>query len=328
MFVQGQREIFYGKRYEIDEMAGSGGIGTVYHAHRTAPRRPTEAAVKIHQQTYTKQIGRINQSIETVRERVRKLKRILAVYQHDGPIEIFNTENSEDYVTVSDWVGGTKLSDIISTLPQDLSAERLQFAMDIIALLADTLDTLEKLEVIHGDLTTDNIKVAGISQQQVAVRCDSSKLGVKLIDTDFTRVFGGHDLYDEPTIGKVRYLSPEYLSSQIAEARSEIFSLGMIFMELIGGNTNESNLYFDFINQAGLVHGKSQYSFVFNIAELDKIHDAAVEVIDTEVRKLPKDRKRALLTKARDMASGMLKFERTNRFSPKELASKARKRAA
>jgi len=191
--------------YEILESIGSGGMGEVWKARDT-------------------RLGRIV-AIKKVREqhseRFKQEARSIAALNHPNICQIHDI--GDDYL-VLEYVEGKPLSS-----PQ-LEQEAVRLAIQI----ASALEEAHQHGIIHRDLKPSNIMV-------------TEKGSVKLLD------FGLAKLYEQdasvsslPTadmpatqagaiLGTVAYMSPEQAQGKPADARSDIFSFGLVLFEMLSG---------------------------------------------------------------------------------------------
>jgi len=205
--------------YEILERIGAGGMGEVWKARDTRLGR-TVAIKKVKEQHS---------------ERFKQETRSIAALNHPNICQLFDI--GSDYL-VLEYVEGKSLS---SPLPEN---EAVRLAIQI----ATALEAAHKKNIIHRDLKPGNIMVTGEGS-------------VKLLD------FGLAKLYEQdaggvppatstlPTadfpatqagtvLGTLAYMSPEQAQGRPADARSDIFSFGLVLYEMLSGRrafSGESN---------------------------------------------------------------------------------------
>jgi serine/threonine protein kinase len=200
--------------YEILASIGAGGMGEVWKARDTRLGR----------------IVAIKKVKEQHSERFKQEARSIAALNHPYICQIHDI--GPDYL-VLEYVEGKPLS---SALPE---REAVRLAIQI----ASALEAAHKKGIIHRDLKPGNIMV-------------TNEGSVKLLD------FGLAKLYEQdaaitqsPTadfpatqagavLGTVAYMSPEQAQGQPADARSDIFSFGLVLYEMLSGRrafAGESN---------------------------------------------------------------------------------------
>ncbi|HEV2523044.1 MAG TPA: serine/threonine-protein kinase [Candidatus Acidoferrales bacterium] len=140
---------------------------------------------------------------------------------HPGVVRVFNDEERSRRYMVLEWVDGRLLRQILNEqkkLPQDR-------AIRITLALCKTLDYIHSQGVVHRDLKPENIMVGPDDQ-------------VKLIDFGIAANAGSRRLtFAKLTeaMGTPDYISPEQVKGKRGDARSDIYSLGIMFYEMLTG---------------------------------------------------------------------------------------------
>ena len=138
-----------------------------------------------------------------------------------GVVRVFHDEDRSRRYMVLEWVDGRLLRQVLNEqkkLPQD-RAIRLTLA------LCDTLDYVHSQGVVHRDLKPENIMVGPNDQ-------------IKLIDFGIAANAGSRRLtFAKLTeaMGTPDYISPEQVKGKRGDARSDIYSLGIMFYEMLTG---------------------------------------------------------------------------------------------
>jgi eukaryotic-like serine/threonine-protein kinase len=201
------------QRYRILEPLGAGGAGEVYRAHDE--RLGREVALKI---------LRLDCCGPAAGERMRREARILSQLSHPGISTIHDVESADGYdFIVMELVSGETLTSRLTRgpLPEDV-------ARAYGAEIADALAAAHERGVIHRDLKPGNVMID-----------DRGRL--KLLDfglavpsaaasTETTA-----DALSGTLVGTVPYMSPEQLLGRSIDARSDLFSLGVILYEMTAG---------------------------------------------------------------------------------------------
>jgi eukaryotic-like serine/threonine-protein kinase len=186
--------------YEILSPLGAGGMGEVWKARDTRLNR--EVAIKFSNEKFTDRFEREAKSI--------------AALNHPNICHLYDV--GENYL-VMELIEGEPLK---GPLPLDL-------ALKYGAQICDALDAAHSKGITHRDLKPANILV--------------TKQGIKLVDFGIAKQSGPlkeTDATDALTrqgaiVGTLNYMSPEPLQSKEADARSDIFSFGLLLYEMLTG---------------------------------------------------------------------------------------------
>ena len=207
--------------YEILSSLGAGGMGEVYRAKDK--RLGRDVALKILPPDVTSEPGRL--------ERFDREARAIAALNHPHIVTIYSTEHVDDvrFLTM-ELVDGCTLHDLV--LSSGMTIPRF---LEIAIPLADALAAAHQKQIMHRDLKPGNVMV-------------SSEGRVKVLDFGLARV-GGVDAGEETVlatqapitkqgviVGTMPYMSPEQVEGRFLDARSDLFSLGVIFYELLNGD--------------------------------------------------------------------------------------------
>lgn len=193
-------------RYELLDRLGKGGIGVVYRARDTRLDRPV--AVKM-------LLGDLEGDNET-RERFLREARAAGELSHRNIIRIydFGEEGGRAFI-VMELLEGASLNDFLKTHP-DLSLDR---KLQIMIGVCEGLTFSHSRSIIHRDIKPANLFITKDDQVKVLdfglARIASSKLTRGL-------VFGTPD-----------YMSPEQVRGKVVDERSDIFSLGAVFYQVL-----------------------------------------------------------------------------------------------
>jgi serine/threonine-protein kinase len=204
--------------YRIDRRLGRGGMGEVFLAWD--PRLEREVAVK-----------RIRSGAGTPtdserRARFRHEARITAALNHPAIVQVFDlitTEGDTDHL-VMEYVPGLSLHEVLRQGPLPL-ARGLAVALDV----AEGLAYAHRRGVLHRDLKTENVLLTHEGQAKI------SDFGIAL------RRSPGPDAErltrEGMVVGTHRAMSPEQACGEEVDARSDLFSLGVLFYELFTGSS-------------------------------------------------------------------------------------------
>jgi eukaryotic-like serine/threonine-protein kinase len=199
-------------RYEIVRELGQGAMGTVYLGRD--PKINREVAIK------TLAYSEVDEAqLPIIKERFFREAEAAGRLNHPGIVTIFDAGEEHDLAYLAmEFLDGEDLS--VYCKPNTLLpvAEVLR----IIADIAEALAYAHNNEVVHRD-----IKPANIMRQP-----DGS---VKVTDFGIARVVSDSETQTGIILGTPSYMSPEQVAAKRVDGRSDLFSLGSVFYELLCG---------------------------------------------------------------------------------------------
>jgi tetratricopeptide (TPR) repeat protein len=198
-------------RFEIEQLAGSGGMGMVYRALDRETR--TVVALKV---------LRGERAHEP--ERFQRESRVLAELHHPAIVRYVahgTTAEGDSYLAM-EWLSGEDLQMRLAS-----SALSVGETLSILARVADALGAAHAHAIVHRDIKPSNIFLEGAAID-----------AVKLLDFGVARVNRETQTATsfETTLGTPEYMSPEQARGlRNLDARSDIFSLGCVAFECLTG---------------------------------------------------------------------------------------------
>lgn len=192
--------------YRIVDKIGAGGMGEVYLAEDT----------ELHRKVALKFLPPHLCQDEDCRRRFKREAQAAAKLSHPNIVTIHEVgEHQTRPYFVMEHVEGRSLRDVKA---EELDIDRI---VGIAIQLCDGLQTAHAAGVIHRDIKPSNIII------------DSSGRP-RLLDFGLATVKGGEQLTKTgSTLGTVGYMSPEQIDGKETDARSDLFSLGVVLYELI-----------------------------------------------------------------------------------------------
>ncbi|HEY6264735.1 MAG TPA: serine/threonine-protein kinase [Candidatus Acidoferrum sp.] len=195
-------------RYEILEIIGTGASGRVARAHD--PMIGRQVAIKL----FAKELaqGEARQRFLQEARVVGQLSHPSIIALHDMGIE----EATQTPYLVMEFLEGQPLDRIL-----ERGSVPYPRACAIVAEVACALGAAHRKGVIHGDVKPANILIT-----------DDGR--VKLMDFGMARL-SSHDTGTTPLLGTPAYWCPEQIMGKPQDARSDLFSLGVVLYELVTG---------------------------------------------------------------------------------------------
>ena len=200
-------------RYEIQAVVGTGGMAVVYRAWDKIKKRTV--AVKVLRPEY-------EQDEEFVRRFSREAE-AAAKMSHENIVNLLDVGKDNDmrYI-VMEYVPGKTLKDLIREQGRIAPETAVRMVIRILA----AVDHAHKNGIVHRDIKPQNILVDKNGKVKVA---DFGIARLKTAQT--TRV----DDKQNSALGSVHYFSPEQASGEVADEKSDLYSVGVVFYEMLTG---------------------------------------------------------------------------------------------
>ncbi|WP_028810628.1 protein kinase domain-containing protein [Streptomyces flavidovirens] len=209
-----------GGRYQLRDLLGEGGMASVYLAYDSALDR--QVAIK----TLHTELGRE----QSFRERFRREAQAVAKLSHTNIVSVFDTGEDEldgalmPYI-VMEYVEGQPLGSVLQADIEQYGAMPTDKALKITSDVLAALETSHEMGLVHRDIKPGNVMM-------------SKRNVVKVMDFGIARAMQSGVTSMTQTgmvVGTPQYLSPEQALGRGVDARSDLYSVGIMLFQLVTG---------------------------------------------------------------------------------------------
>lgn len=197
--------------FKIIKKIASGGMGDVYQAHDPIHNRIV--AIKTLRQEF-------NDSSEFI-SRFKREANILSKIVHHNTVIVYSTEIEKDiFYIVMEYVNGTTLRDFLLT--------HRFFITDIISMMMQILDGIDAIHrqgILHRDIKLANVMIS----ENNLVKIGDFGVAKSIYEEQSTITKTGQ------LLGTLHMLPPEILAGEKFTVQSDIYSLGLLFFEILSG---------------------------------------------------------------------------------------------
>jgi eukaryotic-like serine/threonine-protein kinase len=286
--------------YQIVSLLGAGGMGRVYLARDA--RLGRQVALKLLPTQYTQDAERVS--------RFRTEAQAASALNHPNILTIYDVgEDASTYFIATEFVEG-------QTLRQRLLTGRLTLSetLDITMQIASALEAAHRAGSVHRDVKPENImvrpdglvKVLDFGLAKLLEKDEGGGMKDEKNKPHPSSLIPHYSTMPGKVMGTISYMSPEQALGQAVDARTDLFSLGVVLYEMLTGTppfigNSDAAVYDAILHQspAPLRQALPQLP-----AEMEWILNRALEK-DCEVRyQTASDLKAALLTIKRNSGSG------------------------
>ena len=206
--------------YKIKRLLGRGGMGEVFLAQDTKLDRP--AALKILPAEFSEDSDRMTRFIREAKSAsALNHPNIITIYEIGAEGEThFIAAEFIDGKTLNEWVKSNSLS--------------LESVLEIAIQIAQALDEAHSAGIVHRDIKPDNVMIRANGLVKI-LDFGIAKISAPALTgaESATAIKGGTS--PGAIIGTANYMSPEQAKGKVVDARTDIFSFGVVLYEMISG---------------------------------------------------------------------------------------------
>jgi eukaryotic-like serine/threonine-protein kinase len=215
-------------RYEIRSQLGAGGMGEVHLAYDTSLRR--QVAIKLLPAEFTQNKVRL--------ARFEREAYAASSLNHPNILTIYEIgEQDGHHFIATEYVEGESLHQHISRAPMELKE-----VLDVAQQVASALAAAHQAGIVHRDIKPDNVMLrrdgfVKVLDFGLAKLADETQEAAKQQQTDAEAPTRTRVVNTEPgmVMGTATYMSPEQARGLEVDARSDIWSLGVMLYEMVSG---------------------------------------------------------------------------------------------
>lgn len=202
-------------RYEVDRELGRGAMGVVYLGHD--PLIDRQVAIK------TLNYAQFSaEELKDVKARFFREAKAVGKFNHDNIVTIYDSgEDAERAYIAMEYVEGTPLS---ARTQKNTLIKDYDLLYWIIESVADALNYAHEKGVIHRDIKPSNILY------------DEKNGKVKVSDFGIARIVNSSATRTGEIMGSPLYMSPEQIKGEVLTGKTDVYSLGVSFYQLLTGD--------------------------------------------------------------------------------------------
>ena len=265
IFAFWKKEKYIGQYHLIQEV-GAGGMSNVYKAHNVRDKNEIRAVKVLKPELFKK---------ETNRKRFKQEAVIIDKLVHPNIIRIFERgEYNDRLYIVTEFLDGIDLAEKIESEKNILLGDCLH----IMKQLADALAFIHSRNIIHRDMKPANVMV---------IQKNQDPNHIMLLDFGLSRMkFQSQLTRTGVLVGTLNYMAPEQISDLHYSAAGDIYALGIIFYELLTGQTAFQGETFSAV-EAQILENTLMEPMTFRAGIPAKLNQLVMEMVAKEPRLRP-----------------------------------------
>ncbi len=197
-------------QYSVTQLLGEGGMGAVYKAVDTMIDR--EVAIKV----LRPEIGRNANLLQ----RFRAEAVTLAKLNHSGIATLYSfTQHGDEFLMIMEYVPGKTLE----AIEQERGRLPVEVAVPLFSRMLEAVGPAHEMGIVHRDIKPANIMLTTYG-------------AVKVMDFGIARIVGAaRQTRQGALVGTMEYIAPERVKGSEGGIASDIYSLGIVFFEMLAG---------------------------------------------------------------------------------------------
>jgi serine/threonine protein kinase/Tol biopolymer transport system component len=205
--------------YRVDAQVGEGGMGVVFRAHDTKLNRPV--AIKFLSDELAD---------ASARRRFQREAQLASSLNHPHILTVYDAGEFEGrQYLVTEFVDGGTLKNWTKQQPRNW-----QDVAELLTGVADGLAAAHAAGILHRDIKPDNILITASGYAKLS-DFGLAKLEEAVRPEGVTRTLTEGHTRPGMIVGTIAYMSPEQASGKPLDARSDIFSFGVVLYEMLAG---------------------------------------------------------------------------------------------
>ena len=206
-------------QYRIESTIGAGGMGVVFRAYDTRLQRPV--AIKFLSDALAD---------AAARRRFQREAQLASSLNHPHILTVYDAGEFEGrQYLATEYVDGGTLKTWAHGQPRSW-----EDVAELLTGVADALATAHQAGILHRDIKPDNILVTASGYAKLA-DFGLAKLADASPPADITRTMSEEQTRQGMIVGTLAYMSPEQAAGQTLDARSDMFSFGVVLYEMLAG---------------------------------------------------------------------------------------------